>query len=241
MPPFHTVSLSASGLMVIYQLGVLAGLSEKFDMDGVRYVGASAGALAGAAMCTGQNLRDLAGRFIASAPTIAACPRKMATELERNMFDMCPNDAAEACTGRLSIVTSVLDVKYLFPRLRACMLPNTYASNTQLLESLRASCHVPLVCGVLPRTVSSVPGWHYDAMLTEPQPQPQDETDADGWLRINWKQTEEADIVPSVPLGKWWCINPPAQDVLWGIYWLGVHDAKCYWLRMYNAKCYSQR
>lgn len=228
-PPFHTVSLSASGLMVIYQLGVLTGLKEKFDMSNVRYVGSSTGALAGAAMCTNQNLKALARRFIVSAPTIAKSPSAMATELERNMPDMCPTDAAKACSDRLSIVTSVLEVKYLFPHLRAAVLPTTYANNTQLLESLRASCHVPVVCGILPRTIAGVPGWHYDAMLTEPHPQPQDETDTNGWLRINWKQTDQADIAPSVPLSKWWCIRPPAQYMLWGIYWLGVHDAHCYY------------
>eukprot|EP00056_Hartaetosiga_gracilis_P003529 m.64531 g.64531 ORF g.64531 m.64531 type:complete len:475 (+) comp11490_c0_seq1:150-1574(+) len=170
------VSFSASGIMSMYHFGVAAALSHFIGMEDMKLCGASAGGLVAANMLVGLSPFVTADHTAQHANEIAADPSRLAPFFLETLNTMCPDEAHLLCSNRLRISCSRVVPSGFAPEYMSRW--NTLA---EFKDTLVASCHIPVITGVLPKTITNKDGYFFDGLLTDSHPIPlfQDIDDVD--------------------------------------------------------------
>mmetsp|Transcript_40487 Transcript_40487/g.86387 ORF Transcript_40487/g.86387 Transcript_40487/m.86387 type:complete len:343 (+) Transcript_40487:111-1139(+) len=144
LPPRIEILFPGGGMFFWWQLGAAAALEELYDLSCVRASGASAGALIAVLLhCRVDPLRahnlafGLAERNDVFRKPIGLCG-KWGRLLREWLDELLPADAAEHCSGRVSIAVTHLTP---WPRLSHV---DHFGSRTELIHTLLASTHIPL-------------------------------------------------------------------------------------------------
>ena len=166
LPP--TIVYPGGGIFFWWQAGCVAGLKRRFDLRSghVKAVGASAGALSAAlgtchcdmdrALSRAIALTDEAGCFSRGVWGLYGVWGDMITTW---LDDLLPDDAAEACRGRVSVAVTAV------PRVERLLIDD-FTDRGDLINTLKASIHVPLFLDR--QWTSELRGAHYvDGSLME--------------------------------------------------------------------------
>lgn len=224
-------SFDSSGWFYLYHFGVayflqtrVSALSDSFGCSG-----ASGGSLVGACLICKVDCLKMAEYVVKCREICKLNVFKLLPCVERAMEDFLPPSSAEACSNRLLILaTKVL------PRPPFFMgeVLSKYENVGDLKAALRASCHVPVVGGVLPHKTRF--GYYYDGFFW-----------SSGFGFVDWRSISPndtvlrvsgmgglgADIRPPFVLPPWWALFPPVETVLMGLFWRGYQDAEDYFTK----------
>jgi len=193
------------------------------------FSGASGGALVAGALSTGIMPTDVADYAIESAPACTWSLTNTFKSLDNCLDKFLPKDATDKVSGqkRLRVLmTQFMGWKPPFFKGKAV---HSWTSWDHLRGCLRASCHIPILAGWKPFFVKEEGSYFYDGLawlsfLVDWRAfSPKDRV-----VRVSSVSMPNADIGPSRMFPPWWCVRPPSQDVLRGIFWCGYVDAIAY-------------
>ncbi|CAE7589219.1 CRP1 [Symbiodinium pilosum] len=226
-----TFSFDSAGWLYVYQFGVAAFLQEHLMPapgstpdpshypDGLGFSGSSAGALTALLLASGTSVPDVFEHVLAQYKICRRQPWKMPVCAEEALRQYQFPGAHKIITGRLRIlITRAL----LRPPFIMGEVVDEFPDNETAIQLLMASCHIPGVCGMLPKNVGGK--YYYDGMMWSS-------------LFVPWRGAKEDHIVKVSGIGgvmsdmsppfipPWWCILPPPVRVLRGLYWQGYLDA----------------
>mmetsp|Transcript_34747 Transcript_34747/g.77282 ORF Transcript_34747/g.77282 Transcript_34747/m.77282 type:complete len:266 (-) Transcript_34747:537-1334(-) len=143
-PPV-SISLPGAGVLLFWQLGVLHGLSRRYDTSKVPLVGSSSGAVAASLAASGACLQQathtglelIEGMGIMQRPLGFA--GKLGEALQRWLHEALPDDAGERCSkGRATLLVTKL------PLLRAHAVSD-FRCKRDLIRVVLSSAHIPLM------------------------------------------------------------------------------------------------
>lgn len=160
------ISFDSCGWLSFFHFGVARYFKQRFAIDnvsddGVKYSGASGGAICATFMCLDICSHRLSDLMILSLKEFNG-PWEIAPKLKDTLETIIDDDAHERCNGRLGIAVTNLDGT-----------PNMikhFSSKEKLISALCASCHIPGICGVLPYDLEHH-GSVYDGGLFNRAPQ----------------------------------------------------------------------
>jgi len=218
-------SFDSSGWFYVYHYGVARYLEvhvlPKLSKSQAGFSGSSGGSLVGATLCAGFEVDHVVDHVISCQPDCEWNPWKMLPAAEEYLEKFKTYDLAKVFSGRLSVL--VTRSLYSFPFFKGEAVSD-FKSTDDALGMLRASCHVPLLGGILPYKHRGC--YYYDGFFWPSFFVP--------WRSLHRKDkvlkssaigTLGAQISPSIMLPVWWMCFPPKGDVLRGMYQLGYSDA----------------
>ncbi|GAX79226.1 hypothetical protein CEUSTIGMA_g6666.t1 [Chlamydomonas eustigma] len=140
-----SISLPGAGVLLFWQLGVLHGLKQRFDLSKVPHLGSSSGACAAALSASGACLQQASAKGaqlfdeygIANRPfgVIGILSRVMGAWLQ----DTLPQDAAVRCLkNRTTLLVTTL------PLFRTRPI-SEFTSRADLMRVVMASAHIPFI------------------------------------------------------------------------------------------------
>eukprot|EP00467_Chlorarachnion_reptans_P019163 CAMPEP_0114518732 /NCGR_PEP_ID=MMETSP0109-20121206/18602_1 /TAXON_ID=29199 /ORGANISM="Chlorarachnion reptans, Strain CCCM449" /LENGTH=656 /DNA_ID=CAMNT_0001699375 /DNA_START=77 /DNA_END=2048 /DNA_ORIENTATION=- len=218
-------SFDSSGWFYVYHFGVARFLKtnilDRLDKEQSGFSGASGGALVGACLCADIDIGKLVSHVIGCQSICEFNPWQMLPCAEQAMDVFRKPGMEKTLTGRLSVlVTRTL----LRPPFLMGEAVNTYETLDDCFEMLRASCHVPLLGGVLPFRTRR--GYYYDGFFWPSFFVPWRHLQSgDKVIKTSAIGTLGSQIKPSIPFPIWWMILPPKPEVLRGMFQLGYSDA----------------
>eukprot|EP00468_Gymnochlora_sp_CCMP2014_P008457 CAMPEP_0167745080 /NCGR_PEP_ID=MMETSP0110_2-20121227/2953_1 /TAXON_ID=629695 /ORGANISM="Gymnochlora sp., Strain CCMP2014" /LENGTH=427 /DNA_ID=CAMNT_0007629683 /DNA_START=778 /DNA_END=2061 /DNA_ORIENTATION=- len=220
-------SFDSSGWFYVYHFGVAKYLQvhvlPKLKRGCAAYSGASGGALVGACLCAKISIDKVVAHILKCQPQCEYNPLQMLPSAEGALeIFLRPHKKANLLfSNKLSVLVTHVSITPPFFMGEAV---NEYRDIDDAIKMLRASCHVPLLGGILPYKARG--RFYYDGFF---------------WpsFFVPWRQFHEQDrviktsaigtlgaqISPSVILPMWWMIFPPSQHILKGMYQLGYQDA----------------
>jgi len=228
--PRIVFSFDSSGWLFLYHFGVAKYLREEYlpreGLPPVAYSGASGGALVATALCSGANLPALIENVIASRKDCYRTPWRLMGIVDAAIAKFLPPGAHETCFGKVRVLTTKVLPQ---PPFVMGEVTSDFQSQQHLAQVLRASCHVPLVGGVLPyRMTAAAGGWYWDGLFWSsglgfvPW---RSESPEDTVMRVSGLGVWGAQIKPEITLPPWWTIVPPREETLAGMVAQGYWDA----------------
>lgn len=155
-------------------------------------------------------------------PVAGRNPFRLLHRCELAMDEYLPRDAADTSSSVLRVLLTKVSRR---PPFLMGEVVSQFRSWEELFFVLRASCHIPVVGGLLPYPIPDH-GWFYDGLLWSS-------------LFVPWRTFGRqdsvfkisplfvwADIRPSALVPLWWAIFPPSTDALLGLLMLGYKDAQ---------------
>jgi hypothetical protein len=144
--------------MYCYQLGVARFLERRvlqsLGAERSAFSGSSAGALVAAVLAANVDIEEIARGVISSRQECRWKPWRMLDKVAWAVRRHIPGGSHRAVSGRLRILLT--RVQLAWPPLKPLVV-HGFSSTPQLREVLCASCHIPLLGGLQPRTVSVMP------------------------------------------------------------------------------------
>ncbi len=227
-----TFSFDSSGWLYLYHLGVAKYLQNhvlpRLPADNVAFSGSSGGALVAAALCLGVNIDELTHFIVSCAPECRFNPWKMLPCCDEAIAAFLPPDAHTASRGRLRVLLTRVGLNWMRPLIRP-EAASSFGSYDELAQTLRASCHIPLLGGLRPYGVTHPDGTvtrFYDGLF---------------WpsLLYTWRAFERSDAILKVSGIGWptahiglsiappphWTVMPPSDATLRRLYAAGYDDA----------------
>lgn len=233
-PPRVTFSFDSCGWLFVYHFGVAAWISEHYKLtvgedgdflknsaaDGVAFSGSSGGSLISCVLGAGTKVEDVFEYILSQQPECRRNPLYMFPAVEKALRKFQYKGAHKRLTGRVRVLLT-----------RVCCQPpfimgevaDSYPDNETAVDILVASCHVPVVAGLLPRRVGD--RFYYDGLIWPSR------------LLVPWRAAERDLVVrvsasgaPGADIGMrrvpyWWAVLPPSVDTLRGLFWIGYRDA----------------
>jgi len=145
LPKRATLSLGlpGAGVLVFWQLGVLHGLRQSFDLSQIPLLGSSSGAVAASLAASGACLEQAAGHgidlFKHNAKKRFSLVGSVGSLVSRWMHDTLPVDAALRCReSQINVLVTTL------PFLTTRTISD-FSSRAELIRCVLASAHIPLV------------------------------------------------------------------------------------------------
>jgi len=127
--------------------------------------------------------------------------------------------AFKVIAGRLRILVTRALLK---PPFFMGEVVDEFPDNETAIKLLMASCHIPGICGILPKVVGGK--YYYDGMMWSSLFVPWRGAKEDHIVKVSGIGGVMSDIRPPL-IPPWWCILPPPVRVLRGLYWQGYLDA----------------
>ena len=212
--PRLAFSFDSSGWLHIYHLGVAHALQNHLlPVAGTHkfaFSGSSGGALVAASLCTELPIGTLAAHVISRQSECEFNPWRMLPCAEEAMARFLPPDAHVRCTGRLRVLLTRVEVAWLKPLFR----PETYNafdSRRNLEQVLRASCHIPIIGGILPYTIDGggARGAFYDGLFWPSILHMWRAGSGDTLVKVSGIGSLTAHIRPPLPPPPHWCVRSP--------------------------------
>jgi len=224
-----TFSFDSCGWLMVYHFGVgfylmeHLGLDDKEPREGVAFSGSSGGSLVSCVLAAGTNIKDVFEYVLEWHPACRKNPLKMFTAVQRALEKYQYPGAPARLTGRLRVLLTRVLAR---PPFVMGEVADTFPDNKTAVDILCASCHVPMVAGILPKRIGS--GYYYDGLVWPSRLLvPWRGEAGDHVVRVSASGAPLADIrIQQAPF--WWAILPPNPDVLRGIFWVGYRDAARY-------------
>ena len=238
-----TFSFDSSGWMYVYHLGVAQYLQQHvlplLPPERVAFSGSSGGALVAAALCGHVDIEALTRFVIDCQPECEFNPWRMLPCADEAIATFLPDEVGDTYNYRLRVLVTRVDFRFWkrrFWRGLPFFKPQAvskWGGRAELGQTLRASCHIPLLGGVLPYSVvrgdGSTLGAFYDGLFW-----PSilylwrvfDVTDT--VLKVSGFGWPTADIRLPLPVPPHWLVLPPSQTTLWRLYAAGYDDTARY-------------
>mmetsp|Transcript_11178 Transcript_11178/g.15588 ORF Transcript_11178/g.15588 Transcript_11178/m.15588 type:complete len:612 (-) Transcript_11178:35-1870(-) len=221
-------SFDSSGWFYVYHFGVAKYLEKhvlpRLDPDQAAFSGASGGALVGATLAAGINVEKIARHVMSCQPECEYNPWKMLPKAEEAMKIFRRPGVEKDLCGRLSVLVTRVQTKPPFFKGEAV---SEFKTCDDAFDMLRASCHVPLLGGVLPYQARG--SYYYDGFFWPSFFVPWRRFhEGDKVVKTSAIGTLGAQIKPRIPLPLWWMVFPPNQNILEGMLECGYEDAAQY-------------
>ncbi|CAJ1350882.1 unnamed protein product [Effrenium voratum] len=226
-----TFSFDSAGWLYVYQFGVAAFLQEhlmpapgsapdpRLYPGGLGFSGSSAGALTASLLASGTSVPDVFEHVLAQYKICRRQPWKMPICAEEALRKYQFPGAFKVIAGRLRILIT----RVLFqPPFFMGEVVDDFPDNETAIKLLMASCHIPLIFGVLPKVIGGK--YYYDGMMWSSLFVPWRGAKEDHIVKISGIGGVMSDIRPPL-IPPWWCVLPPPVRVLRGLYWQGYMDA----------------
>ena len=247
-----TFSFDSSGWLYVYHLGaahyIQTQMRPHLPEDELSFSGSSGGALVACALCTGISIEELARYVIDRYPECRFNPWRMLPSAESAMERFLPEDAALLAEGRLRVLLTRVQFGWMVPLLWPEVV-SRFASRAELAQVLRASCHIPVLGGLLPFRIGTAEGEeteahphqgakgskgkgarYYDGLFWPSVLWSWRAFNAsDTLLKVSGLGWPTAHIGPPVPMPLQWVVLPPSQRMLWRIFAMGYHDTASFW------------
>jgi len=186
---------------------------------GLGFSGSSAGALTALLLASGTSVPDVFEHVLAQYKVCSRKPSMMPVCAEEALRKYQFPGAFKVIAGRLRILIT----RVLFrPPFFMGEVVDEFPDNETAIQFLLASCHIPVVFGVLPKVVEGK--YYYDGMMWSSLFVPWRGAKEDHIVKISGIGGVLSDIRPPF-IPPWWCILPPSVRVLRGLYWQGYLDA----------------
>ena len=222
-----TFSFDSSGWLYVYHLGaahyIQTQLMPHLPEDELSFSGSSGGALVACALCTGISIEELARFIIDRQPECRFNPWRMLPCVESATERFLPDDAASMAQGRLRVLLTRVQFGWMRPLLWPEVV-SRFASRDELAQVLRASCHIPVLGGLLPFRIPSdeaEPGGkggkgkgalYYDGLFWPSVLWAWRAFHAsDTLLKVSGLGWPTAHVGPPVPMPLHWVVLPPSQ------------------------------
>lgn len=218
----------SSGWLYLYHFGVAKYLQQHCDLSSpdIKYFGSSAGSLVAAVLLLGIDIDEVVEQVLSHIECCQANPFHMIKAVEDTIEALTPDDAHLQCSNRLFISLTNLSWRNASAWV--------FTSRTHLLQCLRASCHIPLIGGILPYHIQShlddeevgqVSGYFYDGGFSERVPDPEVLLPGLPSVRVSARGLLEADIRNDMELPWSWAVLPPDKPALMHLFHLGYQHA----------------
>jgi hypothetical protein len=168
-----TFSFDSSGWLYVYHLGVAQYLQKHvlplMPPDRVAFSGSSGGALVAAALCGGIEIAELTRFVISCQPECQFNPWRMLPCADEAIATFLP-DGMHRYNHRLRVLVTRITLRFWR---RWAIRPQAVAAwgdRVTLAQTLRASCHIPLLGGMLPYTVRRADGSKLGAFCARARP-----------------------------------------------------------------------
>lgn len=239
-------SFDSAGWLYVYHFGVACWLQEHLTPgitqdnvnsgeypEGLGFSGSSAGALTALLLASGTPVREVFEYVLDKHDVCSRNPRMMPICAEEALRKYQFPGAFRALTQRLRIlVTRVL----LRPPFFMGEVVDEFPDNETATQWLLASCHIPVIFGLLPFRVDGKA--YYDGGLWSSLLVPWRGGEGDRVVKVSGFGSPNSDIRPPF-LPPWWGIFPPPVRVLRGIFWRGYKDA-ARWFRTEPQPLFDQ-
>lgn len=218
-------SFDSSGWLYVYHFGVAQYLQDcvlpRIPTSRVGFSGSSGGALTAATLCLGLDVKNTVDFVVSCQPRCARNPLQMLVCAEEALVRFRFKGMVERLNGRLSVLLTRVRLKPPFVLGEAV---SRFRSEDDAIALLRATCHVPLVGGVLPYPARG--NHYYDGFFWPSVFVPWRHFGSRDWVvKTSSFGAPGAQITPRVPVPPWWSILPPPPEVLYGMYESGYADA----------------
>jgi len=242
-PAKTTFSFDSSGWMYVYHLGVAQYLQKHvlptLPADRVAFSGSSGGALVAAALCGQIDIEELTRFVIACQPECQFNPWRMLPCADEAIATFLPNAAPvvqRSFNHRLRVLVTRIDLHFWRRWLLRPQAVSKWCDRDELSQTLRASCHIPVLGGVLPYRVTKSDGTplgaFYDGLFWPSILYTWRAFDtSDSVLKISGFGWPMAHIRLPLPVPPHWLVLPPSQRTLWRLYAAGYDDAARYFAR----------
>jgi len=221
------ISFDSSAWLFLYHFGVAMWFEDNIDKDPklIGYSGSSGGSLVAGTLASGIDARALSTWVISNSfPVAGRNPFRLLSQCEQALDIFLPKDAHLKSTEVLRVLLTKVSSK---PPFLMGEVVSTFHTWGELFASLRASCHIPLVC-LLPYPVPGH-GWYYDGLVWASLFVPwRTFSESDTVIKVSAFGAPGADLKPSVRIPFWWAIFPPSMEALHGLVMLGYHDTQNY-------------
>lgn len=223
--------------MMVYHFGVAYWISEHVLSGitpdnaltqyppGIGFSGSSGGCLIGCVLSCGQSVKDVFEFIILQRPDCVRNPTNMFAAVKKALQKFQYPGAYKALCARLRVLVTRVSLR---PPFVMGEVIDWFPDNETAIQSLCASCHVPLMAGLLPYKIGQ--RYYYDGMAWP-----------SCWL-VSWRGAKQDRVVRVsalsspmsdiriAPFPYWWAVLPPPERVLRGIFWCGYRDAAI-WFR----------
>lgn len=243
-------AFDSSGWLYCYHFGVAHWLREHLLPEGLSpencaeeypdnciFSGCSGGALAAAVLCLGLEPKTIFESVLSKRHECRYNPFAMLPAVEDVVSKMLPSNACSLLTDRLRVLLTRVSLKYPF---FSAEVVNTFQNNETVFHTLRATCHVPIIGGLLPYRFDG--HCYLDGMFWPQMMVPWRGSRNDHLVRISTVSLLSGDIMTSY-LPTWWSIFPPEEDILRGLFWLGYADMQKWFTQPPSSgfECWSCR
>ena len=239
-----TFSFDSSGWMYVYHLGAAQYLQQhvlpRLPEDRCAFSGSSGGALVACSLCCGVDVEELTRFVIACQPECEFNPWRMLPCAQEAIDIFLPEGSHIAACNRLRVLVTRIELKLGRSLIRPQAV-SAFASHEELGQTLRASCHIPLLGGMLPYQVRAQDGTSLGAFY-----------DGLFWPSIfyTWRIFDEYDtllktsgfgwptahVTLPIPVPPHWLVLPPSQRTLWRLYAAGYDEMARYFANRDLAK-----
>ena len=236
-----TFSFDSSGWLYVYHLGVAHYLQRHvlphLEAERVAFSGSSGGALVAAALAGGIDIEQLAHHVIGCHGRCRFNPFRMLPAAEEAIAKYMPPDGHLMANGRLRVLLTRVRLAWMRP-LFGPEAVSEFASVAHLRQVLRASCHIPVLGGVLPYQVDHIgtsrargasrgyDAGYYDGVFWPSVLYMWRAFDAsDTLFKVSGLGWPTAHIRPPLPLPLHWVCLPPPPTTLWRLFAAGYDDA----------------
>jgi len=254
-----TFSFDSSGWLYLYHLGVAYYIQKKLlphlPDDRLAFSGSSGGALVACALCTKMSIADLAVHVVDTQPECKYNPWRMLPCAEAAMTRFLPDDAAEQAQGRLRVLLTRVQLTWMGFPLVWPEAVSSFCSKAKLMQVLRATCHIPILGGLLPFRIDPdgkeadgaasdrhEGGGYYDGLFWPSVLYTWRAFHAsDTLIKVSGLGWPTAHIAMQIPVPPHWVVLPPSQRMLWRLFASGYHDAARFWHERHGHNTDSSR
>lgn len=236
-----TFSFDSSGWMYVYHLGAAQYLQQwilpQLPPERVAFSGSSGGALVACALCTGINIEELARFVISCQPECEFNPWRMLPCADEAIALFLPEDSYLDAQDRLRVLLTRIELPgWNNPTAIRPEAFCTFRSRAELAQALRASCHIPLLGGLLPYQVRKPDGTSlgafYDGLFWPSILYMWRAFNAsDALLKVSGIGWPTAHVALPLPVPLHWLVLPPSRRTLWRLYAAGYDDTARYFAK----------
>ena len=158
-----SVKFNGGGWLFPFYFGVGKHLQEHLDVqsNNIRFMGVSAGSVVATMIIYNTNLHNVLEDVLSHYHPMKYNPFLIKTYLLKTLEKYIPEQDVNKVHGRLEIGVSKLDIYQMrwLPK-----VISTFPDRYTCIEAIRASCHIPIISGILPYYIDGC--GYYDGELS---------------------------------------------------------------------------
>jgi hypothetical protein len=226
--PFKEISFRASGWMIIFYLGVVKYIKEKYKIKNLQLTGSSGGAVAACSLLCDIEIDEVIDYLIEHSPktSVFGICRLIKGGIDKYIISHLSNKKINRNT--LNIACTIIEGKTYRTHFF-----NKFNSVHDVCNYLKGSVHVPIIGGIIPYRYNNYN--MYDSIITDSHPHTTDD-----YLKVSWNKSCECGCEKTlnlirpyndIPLA--WCVSPPT-GVIKSLYMHGYYQAKLFFENVHD-------